>query len=125
MSEDDPYEERADIAIEMLLEQGALEVMSIDENGEPVYRITPKCREVFPEFYYAHIQEVNQISFDLWQLGVVTIVFSEDGERISFNKENYEKFLEIESTLTQEQKGIVNVLMDSNMRTYASKFLTD
>jgi hypothetical protein len=125
MSEHDPYEERADLAIEMLLEQGALEIMSIDENGEPIYRITAKCREVFPEFYYSHIQEVNQTSFDLWQLGVVTIIFSEEGERISYNKENYEKFLEIESTLTQEQKGIVNVLMDSNMRTYASKFLID
>jgi hypothetical protein len=116
-------EEAVDDIFEMLLSMGAVELMSIDENGEPIYRITELCKEILPDLYYMHKHEVDEITFSLWQLGVVDVTIGEENDMVSFRKHNLDKFLELEDTLSDDQIQIVSILMDKNMRTSAKKFL--
>lgn len=100
------------IVLQMLIEQGALEIISIDKNGDPVYRVTPKCREIFPELFYSHLSDVNNMAFDLWDLGVIEIEFGDDSHKVSFRKENYERYLELKDTLTDDQHNFINAIID-------------
>jgi hypothetical protein len=119
----DDEEEAVDEIFEMLLNLGAIELMSIDGDGEPVYRITEQCKEILPDLYYMHKNEVDEITFSLWQLGVVDINIGEKEDTVSFREHNLKKFLELEDSLTQDEIDIVNILMDKNMRDSAKKFL--
>ena len=103
------------IVIQMLVDQGALEIFSVDKDGEPVYRITPKCKEIFPELFNSHVADVNGMAFDLWELGVVEIEFTEENHRVSFTPMNYLKYREIRHTLTEEQITFLNVIIDINL----------
>lgn len=119
----EPSEENLDEIFEMMLMVGALEINGIDENNEPIYRVTEKCKDIFPEFYAMHQETVNQITFDLWKLGVVDITFFDDETRVSFRKHNLERYLELEDTLSDEQISVVDTLMTKNLREHAKKYL--
>lgn len=103
------------VVLQMLIEQGALEIISIDKNGDPIYRVTPKCKDIFPELFYGHIADVNNMAFDLWNMGIVEIQFFEDDHRVSFKKENYIKYLELKDTLTEDQHNFINAIIDRNI----------
>jgi hypothetical protein len=103
------------IVIQMLVNQGALEIFSVDKNGEPVYRITPKCKEIFPELFYSHVSDVNNMAFDLWELGVVEIEFTEENYKVSFKPENYLKYREVKETLNEEQLSFLKIIVDINL----------
>lgn len=119
----EPNEEEIDELFNTMLAIGALEIIDIDDDNEPIYRVTEKCKDLFPEFYAMHQETVNQLTFELWKLGVVDIVFFDDETRVSFRKHNLEKFLELEDTLSEEQISIVDTLMEKNLRDHAKKYL--
>lgn len=119
----EPSDESLDAVFEMMLMVGALEIIDIDDDNEPIYRVTDKCKDIFPEFYAMHQENVNQITFDLWKLGVVDITFYDDETKVSFRKHNLDKFLELEETLTVEQIAVVDTLMTKNLRDHAKKYL--
>ena len=119
----EPNEEDIDELFNTMLAIGALEIIDIDDDNEPIYRVTEKCKDLFPEFYAMHQENVNQITFDLWKLGVVDVVFFDDETRVSFRKHNLEKFLELEDTLTEDQIAVVDTLMEKNLRDHAKKYL--
>ncbi len=63
-----------DELIKNLILQGALEVAGIDsENGEFLYAITSKMKEVMPDIYENHIKVVNRDLLNLWEKGYVNI----------------------------------------------------
>ena len=63
-----------DRLIENLILQGALEVAGVDsENGELLYAITSKMKEVMPDIYEDHIKTVNRDLLNLWEKGYVNI----------------------------------------------------
>jgi hypothetical protein len=90
--------------IEYLLEVGAMEIMGYDSISDQfTYRITSKCKEVYPELYYAHYEAVGEIASSLWMQDVVDIIFTEGDtvvgvtpEQIEFIKENIDTFSEDE-----------------------------
>ena len=59
----EPSDESLDEIFEMMLMVGALEIIDIDDDNEPIYRVTEKCKDIFPEFYAMHQENVNQITF--------------------------------------------------------------
>lgn len=118
----EPNEEDIDELFDAMLAIGALEIIDIDDDNEPIYRVTEKCKDLFPEFYAMHQETVNQITFDLWKLGVVEIIFYDDETRVTFRKHNFEKFLELEDTLSDEQIAVVDTLMEKNLRDHAKKY---
>jgi hypothetical protein len=65
-----------DELIQNLILQGALEVAGIDsENGEFLYAITSKMKEVMPDLYEDHLKVVNKDLLNLWEKGYLNIDF--------------------------------------------------
>ena len=79
-------------------------------NGEPTYVITPKCADIFPEFYKYHNEMLSQTANELWQMGVIELVFTMDGETVMFNKKNYKKLKEVIDILSKEQVDFLEAL---------------
>lgn len=94
---------KVDAIFNHLLEVGAIVLKGMSPSGEPVYNVTEKCREVFPEFYALHRQELNNMAYDLWARGLVDITFTEEEERVIFNKTHFEKLKEEYQDLTAEE----------------------
>lgn len=100
----------------ILEETGALVVTGLNRNGEPVYKVTEKCREIFPELLNFHLAQLNEIANELWQLGVVDIVFNQDTFSVGFTRENYNKYRQIKDYLTNEQMDFLDVLVGFNLQ---------
>ena len=84
--------------------------MGLDDNGEPTYRITKKCEEVFPEFYAYHQSMMNSTANELWQMGVIEMKFNAKGETVTFNYQNYARLKEVMHELTSEQIAFLSAL---------------
>jgi hypothetical protein len=72
-------------------------------DGEPTYRVTEKCQDIFPEFYQFHHEMLNTTATELWNMGVIEIQFTKKGEVVCFNKQNYKRLLEVINDLTEDQ----------------------
>ncbi len=118
MSEDDtnePEEEVEDI-IDFLIETGALKLTSIDKNGDPVYRITSICKDLFPDLYYEHMKNADDTAFALWQKGLLEISFAEDNTNyITMSAENYLRYLDIADQLSEDEESLMFVLINKNI----------
>ncbi len=63
-----------DELINNLILQGALEVAGVDsENGEFLYAVTSKMKDVMPDLYEDHLRVVNRDLLNLWEKGYVNI----------------------------------------------------
>lgn len=63
-----------DDLINNLILQGALEVAGVDsENGEFLYAVTSRMKEVMPDLYEDHLRTVNRDLLNLWEKGYVNI----------------------------------------------------
>jgi hypothetical protein len=119
MSEDssnESEEEEVDDMIDFLVASGALELTSIDKNGDPVYRITSICRDLFPDLYYEHMKNADDTAFALWQKGLLEISFADDGTNyITMSAENYLKYLDIADQLSEDEESLMFVLINKNI----------
>jgi len=116
--EDDDNESEKDVedVIDFLVATGALELTSIDKNGDPVYRITSICKDLFPDLYYEHMRQADDTSFALWQKGLLEIAFGEDGTNyVTMTAENYLKYLDIADELSEEEESVMFVLINKNI----------
>ena len=103
-------EEAADHIFSILIETGAIELVGLDTVGEPTYKITKKCEDVFPEFYAFHLQMMNGAVNELWQMGVVEMTFTAKGESVSFNSQNYARLKEVIDDLTDEHIAVLEAM---------------
>jgi hypothetical protein len=120
MSKDDnndsePDEEVEDM-IDFLIASGALELTSIDKNGDPVYRITSICKDLFPDLYYEHMKNADDTAFALWQKGLLEIAFAENGTNyITMTAENYLRYLDTADQLSEDEESLMFVLINKNI----------
>ena len=105
-------EDETDFIIDALIEAGALELTGMDKDGDPVYRVTEKCKYLFPDLYYEHMKNTDDISFGLWQKGLLEIAFSDDSTHISLSPENYLRYTQMEDELSEEEKNLMFVLIN-------------
>lgn len=112
MSNENENGDIADAVFAHLVEEGAIELTGMNASGEPTYRLTEKCAEIFPQFYQEHKRQMTEISYELWAMGLVEIVFADDDEqdRFLFNHKNYEKLQEVYEDLTLEQIDFLQML---------------
>ena len=98
-----------DEIIERLILDGALEVAGIDsEDGSLLYSFTPKIKEVMPELYNDHINNVNSEILSLWERGYVDIDFLSKDPLVTLTKKS---FNEIEmSKLNKSEKWAIEEL---------------
>ena len=79
-------------AITHLILKGALEVAGVDSaNGELLYTITPKMKEIMPQIYEDHISQVNKQLLNLWEKGYVNIDFFSEDPLVTISKKGLDK----------------------------------
>lgn len=105
-------EEALDEIISMLVEMGALALSGQSEDGEPIYKVTPECQEIFPDFYELHQSDVNTTLNSLWQLGIVEVEFDENGEKVRMTERNEKNYYRMKEELTDKQIEVVEILLN-------------
>ena len=79
-------------AITHLILKGALEVAGVDSlNGELLYTITPKMKEIMPKIYEDHISQVNKQLLNLWEKGYVNIDFFSEDPLVTVSEKGLDK----------------------------------
>ena len=77
--------------IDDLILQGALEVVGVDsEDGSLLYSFTSKMKELMPELYNDHINQVNSEILSLWERGYVDIDFLSDDPIVSLGSKSFD-----------------------------------
>jgi hypothetical protein len=82
--------------IDHLIAVGALELVGIDENGEPRYLLTERCKEMYPDVYSEFMLDVGEFISRMWQIDMLDLVFEENEILVkltdnTFNKEKIEE----------------------------------
>ena len=103
-----------DAIIDSLIEAGALELTSIDKDGDPVYRVTEICKDLFPDLYHEHMKNADDTSFALWQKGLLEISFTDETNHISMTQENYLNYMDIRDELTEEEKNLMFIFINKD-----------
>lgn len=81
-------DEKAEELVQRLIDMGVLKPLGYDDNvGDELFIVTDKAEEVMPEISKMREKETNSAVFDLWQIGMLDVVFDENGEPlVSLNK---------------------------------------
>jgi hypothetical protein len=69
-------------SLEDLILRGAVEVASLDDNGNFVYRMTDKAQEIVPELIESTVGLFYEDLKELWVLGFVNINIDEENPMI-------------------------------------------
>ena len=99
-----------DELVEYLLSIGALEYVFTDDDGEPIYRLTPEAKELVPDLYEEHMKDFNSVVFSLWQKDLIDLVFDEDGEPMIGINVNTTDPAMVEILDKQEKEAIQEIL---------------
>jgi len=111
MSDHEFNESHVERIFEIMLQEGAVELTGMSDDGEPVYRITPECASIFPEFYEMFTQQVSDAVEDLWLKDVIGVSFGDELETlIYFDENNLEPLANHLNDLTDEQAQILIAL---------------
>ncbi len=62
------------------LEIGAIELAGMDEEGEFIFKINDKSKEIAPELWQAHIDYVDASLMQLFELGFIDVTYDENLE---------------------------------------------
>ena len=91
-----------DSLIEDLVLAGALEVAGIDDkSGELLYTMTNKMKDLIPELYEDHMDNINKEIMRLWEKGFVNVDMMLDDPLVTLTQKAYDT-TEI-SKLTREE----------------------
>ena len=69
-----------DMEMSYYLEIGAISLEGMDENGEMIFAINEKAKEVAPELWQAHIQHVDESLLKLYEKGLMEVEYDENLE---------------------------------------------
>ena len=93
-----------------LIEIGALEFVSVDENNEDVYRFTKNAKKLVPKLYKEHMQEFSNVVFSLWTKNMLDVVFDEEGDPLISINENSSDLEKIEQLGLDEKEVIFEIV---------------
>jgi hypothetical protein len=65
--------------VEHLVDQGAIIIHSIDNDGQMLYKITDKLKQVNPDIYRQLVTQYNEHMFRLIDSGPMTMVWKLNG----------------------------------------------
>ena len=88
MNEDDMD---ADMKLAHYLEIGAIELEGMDENGEMIFSITEKAKDLAPELWEAHIEHIDESLIALYEMDLIEVEYDDNLEAIiKIKPEGYE-----------------------------------
>ena len=95
--------EEEDDRMAYYLEIGAIELAGVDENGEMIFAINDRAKELAPELWEAHMNYVDNSLLELYKDGYIDIEYDENLEAmLNLSEEGYRIALE---------KGIIPIDM--------------
>jgi hypothetical protein len=77
--------------IDHLIAVGALELVGIDENGEPRYLLTERCKEMYPDVYSEFMLDVGEFISRMWQIDMLDLVFEENEILVKLTENTFKK----------------------------------
>jgi len=81
-----------EITFEILVESGAIEFAGVDEDGEMIYNFTNKLKDIAPELFDLHLNQLNSDIMHLWEKGFVTLNLLEDNPTAKLTEKAYDSF---------------------------------
>ena len=78
MNEED-YED-SDSKLSYYIEIGVVSLEGMDENGEMIFSINEKAKELAPELWQSHIEYVDRSLVELYEAGLVEVEYDENLE---------------------------------------------
>lgn len=75
-------EENDDEKLARYMELGVVALEGMDENGEMIFSINEKAKELAPELWEAHVEYVDKSILELYEAGLIDIEYTEDLEAI-------------------------------------------
>jgi hypothetical protein len=69
-----------DDALDYYIEIGVVEISGIDEEGEFIFKVTPKAKELAPQLWEAHEQHVDEVLLGLFEEGLLNVSYNENLE---------------------------------------------
>ena len=75
-------ERESDMELQHYLDIGAVTIEGVDENGEIIFAIHEKAKEIAPELWEAHIRHVDESLLKLYEKGLMEVEYNEDLEAI-------------------------------------------
>ena len=98
--------------IEHLIEIGAMEIMGYDSISDQfTYKVTSKCKEIYPELYYAHYEAVGEMASQLWMKDVIDIVFTEGQTIVGVTPEQIKSIKENIGTFSDDERFFLELLL--------------
>jgi phosphoserine aminotransferase len=99
--------------IEYLIEIGAMEIMGYDSVSDNfTYKITSKCKEIYPELYYAHYEAVGELAQSLWMQDIIDIVFTEGETIVGVTPEQIDFIKENMNTFTDDERFFLETILN-------------
>ncbi len=96
--------------INELILDGGLEVAAMDEDtGELLYSFTPKIKELMPDLYQEHIENVNSEVMNLWEKGFINLDLFEKDPTITITPKALNKE-EVEGLSKQERWSLFEII---------------
>jgi len=80
------------ITFEILVESGAIEFAGVDEDGEMIYNFTNKLKDIAPDLFELHLNQLNSDIMHLWEKGFVTLNLLEDNPTAKLTEKAYDLF---------------------------------
>lgn len=94
--EDDYMSDEDYVRLEHYIEIGAIEVEGVDENGEIIFSITDRAKDIAPELWQAHSDYVDRSLVQLYEAELIEVEYDENLEAtIKIKPEGYEKAKEM------------------------------
>jgi hypothetical protein len=69
-----------DEIMEYYLEIGAIEISGVDKDGEILFCVTEKAKELAPELWQSHQEHIDETLIDLYKKGLIEIEYNENLE---------------------------------------------
>ncbi len=105
MQDNEEFDEELTETIEHLLDVGALEILGYDSvSNSFTYKITDKCKEIYPELYYTHYEMVNEVAQDLWMRDIIDIIFTQGQTIVGLTPEQFKYVRENINTFEEEER---------------------
>lgn len=119
----DNFEDEADLdpidqVFNLLVRHGALELVGIDpDTEEPLYAITQECKRILPKLYEDMRSQMNEVVFDLWNLGIIDFSMGENDEEdmVRIAEDGPELFLKHRNELSSTHVNFFMRLYDEGV----------
>ena len=82
-----------DEILEYYIEIGAIEIAGVDKEGEILFSITEKAKEIAPELWESHQTHVDNTLVELYKKGLIEVEYDENLEaKIKLSPEAMEDY---------------------------------